>query len=204
MTRISSSLSGSVYADRGPSYYERYLKRFVPVQPPLLDLGCGFGLLLAHAGEQGIQATGLELLEDRVSDCRSRGLDARRHDLAEPLPFPDGSFGMIYCGQVIEHLAEAAKMNIFRETLRVLRPGGQFQVCSPCRHWEGAREPGHDHLLAPSELHALLRQAGWEEIVSLDYPQVVPEIPPDVLADLWASYRPDLLSQSASAMCTKR
>ena len=97
------------------------------MQPPLLDLGCGFGLLLAHAGEQGIQATGLELLEDRVSDCRSRGLDVRRADLAEPLPFPDGSFGMAYCGQVIEHLPEAAKMNIFRETLRVLRPAGQFQ-----------------------------------------------------------------------------
>ena len=200
---MASALSTSAYANRDPSAYTRYLQRFEPVQPPLLDLGCGFGLLLALAGQRGIEAVGLELLDDRVNDCRERGLDVRRHDLAERLPLPDESFGMVYCGQVIEHMPEPVKLNVFRDALRVLRPGGQFQVCSPCRHFEQAREHGHDYLLTPSELHALLRQAGWQDIVSLDYPQQVPEVPREVTLDLWRSYHPDLLSQSASAICTK-
>lgn len=201
---MADALSSSVYADREPSFYEPYLTRFEPVQPPLLDLGCGFGLLLALAAARGIEAVGLERVDERVEDCQGRGLDVRHHDLAKPLPFPDESFGMVYCGQVVEHVPEPVKLNVFREALRVLRPGGQFQVCSPCRHFEQAREPGHDYLLTPSELQALLRQAGWRNIVSLDYPQQVPEMPSDVVSDLWTRYRPDLLSQSASAICTKR
>jgi SAM-dependent methyltransferase len=201
---MANTLANSAYANREPSFYESYLSRFTPMQPPLLDLGCGFGLLLALAGEHGIDAIGVELVEDRVTDCRARGLDVRRHDLAEPLPFPDISFGMVYSGQVIEHVPEPVKLTLFAEALRVLRPGGQFQVRSPCRHYEPARQPGHDHLITPSELHALLRQAGWQDIMSLDYPQQVPEIPRDVVLDLWERYHPDLLSQSASAICTKR
>ena len=88
---------------------------------------------------------------DRIGsmDCRARGLDVRRHDLAQPLPFPDITFGMVYSGQVIEHVPEPVKLTLFREALRVLRPGGQFQVRSPCRHYDLARQPGHDHLTHP-------------------------------------------------------
>jgi len=198
-------MAKTIYETRQPSFYKSYLERFNPVQAPLLELGSGFGLLLDLATERGIKATGIELSEERVEASQARGLDVHHHNLAEPLPFPDESFGMIYCGQVIEHVPEPVKLNMFREALRVLRPGGQFQVCSPCRHWERARQDrGHDYLITPSELHALLRETGWQDIVSLDYPQPVPELPKEVLADLWARYRPDLLSQSASAMCTKR
>ncbi len=197
-------MSQSIYDERSGAWYASYLDRFESEQPPLLELGSGLGLLLDLAAERGIEATGIERDKERVEACLARGLDVRRQDLGEPWPFPDDSFGMIYSGQVIEHVPEPVKLNMFRESLRVLRPGGQFQICSPCRHYERARlDRGHYFLLTPSELHVLLREAEWQDIVSLDYPQDVPEIPKDVFADLWARYRPDLLSQSASCMCTK-
>jgi hypothetical protein len=112
---------------------------------------------------------------------------------------------MIYCGQVIEHMPPDAQDVLMREALRVLRPGGVFQVCSPCRHDEAARlQEGHISLLTPSELRVKLEAAGFTYVnQEHNYPQRVPEIPPDVFEEIWRRYRPDLLSESANAICIK-
>jgi SAM-dependent methyltransferase len=198
-------MSDEVYLARQPDWYEPYLSCFERLDPPLLELGAGHGLLLTLAAERGIDAVGVEILEERVEICREKGLDVFQHDLGEPLPFSDASFGMIYCGQVIEHMVPDAQRVMLREAFRVLRPGGQFQVRSPCRHHEPSRlQPGHDHLLTPSELEEMLRETGFSDITDLNYPQEVPEIPKKVLAEIWRRYQPDLLSESASALCTKQ
>jgi SAM-dependent methyltransferase len=198
-------MSDEVYLARKPEFYKSYLERFERLDPPLLELGAGHGLFLTLAAQRGIEACGVEILKDRVEICKEKGLDVHEHDLGQPLPYADASFGMIYCGQVIEHLAPDAQREMLREAFRVLRSGGQFQVRSPCRHYEPARlQPGHDHLLTPRELEAMLSEAGFDEVsMDLNYPQEVPELPKEVLADIWSRYRPDLLSQTASAFCIK-
>ena len=146
----------------------------------------------------------MEVSEERVEICERKGLDVKHHDLADPLPFEDQVFGAAYCGQVIEHLHPDAQRMTLSEAHRVLRPGGKLQVRSPCRHWEPARIPDHDHLLTPSELEAMLREAGFERIdLSLNYPQEIPEIPDEVVKEIWQRYHPDLLSTSAHALSTK-
>lgn len=196
-----------MYDTRPPSYYEPYLDRFTHfgAEPPLLELGAGHGLLLELARSRGIEACGVELDEERVSRCQSKGLDVIRHDLAQPLPFATNSFGMVYCGQVIEHMPFEAQDVLMREAWRVLRPGGVFEICSPCRHDEAARkQDGHISLLTPSELRAKLEAAGFRYInQDHNYPQHVPEIPRDVFEEIWNRYRPDLLSESANAICIK-
>ena len=198
-------MSDEVYLAREPNFYAPYLDRFERIEPPLLELGAGHGLLLTLAAERGIEACGVEILPERIEICQAKGLEVWEHDLGEPLPFADASFGMIYCGQVIEHMVPDAQRVMLREAFRVLRPGGQFQVRSPCRHHEPSRlQPGHDHLLTPSELEVMLREAGFNDIrMDLNYPQEVPEIPKKVLADIWRRYHPDLLSESASALSIK-
>jgi SAM-dependent methyltransferase len=197
-------MSDQVYLAREPDFYAPYLDRFEPLDPPLLELGAGHGLLLTLAAQRGIEACGVEILKDRVEICREKGLDVLEHDLGEALPFPDASFGMIYCGQVIEHMVPDAQRVMLREAFRVLKPGGQFQVCSPCRHHEPSRlQPDHDYLLTPSELEGMLRDAGFAEIRDLNFPQDVPEVADDVLTLIWDSYRPDLLSETASNICIK-
>jgi SAM-dependent methyltransferase len=197
-------MSASVYAERLPEFYAPYLARFRPLEGPFLELGAGYGLLLRLAKSRGLEVFGVEFSEERVAACQSHGLDVQQHDLADPLPLEDESFATIYCGQVIEHCPPATQRMLVREAYRVLKPSGQFQICSPCRHFEAARlQDGHDYLLTPTELQALLRDAGFSDIKPLDYPQHVPEIPPEELQFIWEAYHPDLLSLSASALCTK-
>lgn len=198
-------MSEEIYLSREPDFYAPYLDRFQPLDPPLLELGAGHGLLLTLAKQRGIDACGVEIHRGRVEICKEKGLDVREHDLGQPLPFDDETFGTIFCGQVIEHMIPEAQRVMLREAFRVLKPGGQFQVRSPCRHHEPSRlMGGHDHLLTPSELETMLRDAGFDEIVmDLNYPQEVPEIPDEVLTDIWERYRPDLLSKTASALSVK-
>jgi SAM-dependent methyltransferase len=48
-----------------------------------------------------------------------------------PLPFSDGQIELAYTSHTIEHVPDAAVENLFRETHRVLKPGGVFRVTCP-------------------------------------------------------------------------
>jgi SAM-dependent methyltransferase len=193
-----------VYSQRKKEWYAPYLKRFRPLASPFLELGAGHGLLLELAKSQGLTVFGVEYEADRVSLCQSKGLDVVQHDLANRLPYDDDTFANIYCGQVIEHVPPSTQAMLVAEAYRVLRPGGQFQICSPCRHHEASRrQRGHDFLLTPRELQELLRYAGFRDIQSIDFPQNFDDLPPDVVADIWRRYRPEILSETASALCLK-
>ncbi|MBW3657693.1 MAG: methyltransferase domain-containing protein [Actinobacteria bacterium] len=101
----------------------------------VVDLGCGAGIdaiLAAHrVGPEG-QVTGVDLLPEM---CRR----ARRHAAAaglpnvtfvegeiEALPLPDASADVVVSNGVIS--LSARKARVFREALRVLRPGGRICV----------------------------------------------------------------------------
>lgn len=58
------------------------------------------------------------------------GVDVHRHDLADPLPFPDGSFDLVVCNAVIEHL-QGIHRQVFAEAFRVLAPAGSFVFTTP-------------------------------------------------------------------------
>lgn len=198
-------MSDEVYASRKPEWYSPYLDRLGDAEPPLLELGAGHGLLLELARSRGIAACGVEVRPERVAICRAKGLFVDQHDLREPLNFADSSFGMIYSGQVIEHVPPDGQRMMLREAFRVLRPGGKFLINSPNRNHEASRlQRDHDYLLTIAELVALLRDAGFSNIdLSPNFPQSVPEIPAAELKQIWRQYMPDLLAESASALCIK-
>lgn len=61
---------------------------------------------------------------------KGAGVEVIRHDLADPLPFPDGSFDLVVCNAVVEHLHGIHKL-LFQEVRRVLAPGGVFVFTTP-------------------------------------------------------------------------
>ena len=90
----------------------------------LLDVGCDDGeLTLRFARAAGTTSPhGVELVEERATLARSRGVDVAAADLNRRLPYDDGAFDVVCGNQVIEHLADTD--TFVAELHRVLRPGG--------------------------------------------------------------------------------
>lgn len=195
-----------VYSERQPEYYETFLRRYRPLEGPLLDLGAGYGLLLEHARSKGLEVYGVEIDPFRAKICTDKGLNVIVHDLGKPLTmFQDNFFGVVYLGQVIEHMPYRDHDMVLSEAMRVLKPGGQLQITSPGRYNESEWAPDHCGLLTLSELVSKLEKIGFVEIETkkVNYLQPNKQIPEPLLRYIWETYQPDILSASASAMCRK-
>ena len=97
----------------------------------ILDIGCADGEVTETLGQiTGARVVGVDIAETAVQAARRRGIEAYRVDLnGEQLPFQDGTFGLVYMAEVIEHLA--APDRAFRELSRVLEPGGHLLLTTP-------------------------------------------------------------------------
>ena|SRR6266849_2975355 len=95
----------------------------------VLEVGVGVGTDHLQWARAGAECYGIDLTEAAVQITRSRlemyrlHSELRRAD-AERLPFPDGSFDLVYSWGVIHHSADPAQ--VIREIKRVLRPNGCF------------------------------------------------------------------------------
>jgi SAM-dependent methyltransferase len=90
----------------------------------LLDLGTSEGEFTMRVAERlgAASVSGIELIDEHAAVARSRGIDVRRADLDEGLPFEDGAFDVVHANQVIEHVRRTD--TFLRETRRVLAPDG--------------------------------------------------------------------------------
>jgi SAM-dependent methyltransferase len=94
----------------------------------VLEVGCGTGADLLQFAKHGALATGVDLTSNHVELARNRvGERAIVHKAdARQLPFDDGSFDYVYSHGVLHHCDEPEQ--VVREMMRVLRPGGRFNV----------------------------------------------------------------------------
>ncbi|MHB8189296.1 MAG: class I SAM-dependent methyltransferase [Ferrimicrobium sp.] len=135
----------------------------------VLDLGAGTGRHVRALGERGawVVAGDLDLQVDQASGGRIR-CDAHR------LPFLDGAFDVVVISEVIEHVADPAR--VLAECGRVTAASGRL-VCSVPRYlpealnWLISLEyhsvpGGHIRIVARGRLRALLREAGVEPVAS--------------------------------------
>jgi SAM-dependent methyltransferase len=85
---------------------------------PILDFGCGSGVLVQELQALGFDAHGLELGTKMIRESLRPGVSSSitLYDGQFPSPFPSGSFKSVFCSEVLEHIPdfEAAIRDIAR------------------------------------------------------------------------------------------
>lgn len=107
-------------------YIEREMGRVGGRPWRVLDLGCGSGSSVDffRARDADVQWIGLDVPDSPEADARAR-TDARFATFdGEVIPFDDGSFDLVYCKQVLEHVRHPRPL--ITDVRRVLAPGGFF------------------------------------------------------------------------------
>jgi SAM-dependent methyltransferase len=141
---------------------------------PVLDVGCGTGVLLERVTDAGYEGVGLDPSPGMLTQLRTR-----RPEISTvvgdgaALPFPDETFDLVYCVAVLHHVAEAtAVRQTLAEMSRVTRRGGHVLVwdhnpANPYWPWLMRRVPqdtGGERLIPTHEIVGGLTAGGTRPI----------------------------------------
>ena len=135
----------------------------LPSQPHALDAGCGSGRTLVELADYATEVSGLELDPDAAALARGRGLGEVQVGRLEELPWPQDSFDLITCLDVIEHVPD--DVVALQELRRVCRPGGWLLVTVPAHQalWSVHDEANHHYRrYSRVTLRGAVGRAGWE------------------------------------------
>ena len=160
----------------------RYFEQVVPEWSgaDVLDIGCAGGFLTEELARRGARVSGIDPAGDAIAAARSHatqeGLSIDyRLGIGEQLPWPDDSFDVVTCVDVLEHVGSVDR--VLAEAARVLRPGGwllfdtinrnplsAFLVITMAERIlgllpDGAHDP--DLFIKPRELRRKLEAAGF-------------------------------------------
>ena len=128
----------------GPQEIARILEGTSVEGCRVLDVGCGMGgcdleLVRRHGAAEVV---GIDVEPQLVEKCRhlasANGLTERlTFHLVEPGPFPfaDSSFDVVFSKDSMIHIPD--KQALYKDVLRVLRPGGTFLASDWLRGFEG-------------------------------------------------------------------
>lgn len=148
-----------------------------------VDVGCGYGPLVALLGREGLNAQGVEASPRAVAECRARGLNVVQ-GAAPGLPLPARSFDLVTSTHVIEHVTDPR--GFVTELAGLVAPRGILAIVTDHRwtsqyQWErwcamvsAAIPPFHtstDHtfVFSPAHLRRLLQDAGCLDVQGAVY-----------------------------------
>jgi len=178
---------GRVFSGPGGSFafLENAVDAFLPKQSTplrILDVGCGNGYWTRRLGDAGHHVVGIDASSSRINRARREAPLARfeqldiNRDIVSDLG--EEPFDVVISTEVIEHLFQPNEMA--DACFAALQPGGRFICSTPYhgylknlaiaisggwdRHHHTLREVGHIKFFSADTLHALLEDAGFENI----------------------------------------
>jgi len=133
----------------------------------VLDVGTGSGLFAEQFAAKGLLVTGLDVNPDMLAAARQHVPSGTfQEGVAEKLPFPDGSFDLVFMGLLLHEtddtlLAMNEAYRVDHERLAVLEWPDEEQSFGPPR----------EHRLPEKTIALLASQAGFKEVnpIRLDY-----------------------------------
>jgi ubiquinone/menaquinone biosynthesis C-methylase UbiE len=175
--RRAYARTAAEYDERWRHYLEVTISRTIAAIPatpgaPLLDVGCGTGVLIERvmARYPDLRVTGADPSPEMLAVARARVPAGARLVLAvaEALPFPSGTFGVVVTSSSLHHWRDPA-MGL-REIARVLGPAGLLVLTDwradhlPTRLRDvflRLGHPSHGRALTVAAARAALRAAGF-------------------------------------------
>jgi len=133
----------------------------LPGEARILDAGCGSGRNMVELASYGT-VVGVELSERAVERARARAVGEVIRGSLEELPFPEGSFDLAVCLDVIEHLDD--DLAALRELRRVVRKDGWLVLTVPAYQWLWSHHDvvnQHRRRYNRRQLLAVAAKAGW-------------------------------------------
>jgi SAM-dependent methyltransferase len=167
---VDPALERQLLAAEEDHYWFRARRRIVddviraltlPSEPALLDAGCGGGRNLVDLARIG-SVSAIEPSAPSYEKAQGRGIGRVLRARIEEMPFPDDSFDVVTCLDVIEHVEDdAAGLATLR---RVTRSGGFLVVTVPAYDWlwsEHDRVNHHYRRYDRRSLERVATGAGW-------------------------------------------
>jgi len=144
------------YATNFRNWMRSELRR-LPRDATILEVGCGDGAFTKDLAEYSSDITALDISAHQIQLNARAYPDLRflQHDVSERLPFDEGTFEVIWCSEVLEHLFDPGFA--LREMFRVMAPGGKLLVTVPYHglfknvmialfKWDEHFAPTHPHV----------------------------------------------------------
>jgi len=119
-----------------------YIKRRLAITrlpgKTVLDIGCGGGFLAEEFARDGFAVTGIDPADRSLEAARKHAAENNleidyRTGKGEALPFSDGSFDIVACCDVLEHVDDLGL--VISEAARTLKAGGVFFYDTVNRTW---------------------------------------------------------------------
>ena len=136
----------------------------------VLDIGCGRGEFLELLRTEGIGSYGIDVDEDMVNYCRSRGLCVERIDAISYLQeIEDKGLDGVFLDQVVEHLENEYLMKVLRLSYQKMIYGSYIvaETVNPLSFTSFANfyiDMSHKKPLHPQTLSYLFESAGFREV----------------------------------------
>jgi 2-polyprenyl-6-hydroxyphenyl methylase/3-demethylubiquinone-9 3-methyltransferase len=98
--------------------------------PKVLDVGCGGGILSEALAKAGAQVTGIDLSQESIKAARQHAqsqnlsIDYREISAEEIAQTQAGSFDVVTCMEMLEHVPEPEK--VIAACAQALKPGGHI------------------------------------------------------------------------------
>lgn len=136
----------------------------------VLDIGCGRGEFLELARDKGINARGIDVDEDMINFCKSKGLNVELKDAIKALEeIEDKSLDGIFISQVVEHLSPDYLINMLNLCNKKMKYGFYIiiETVNPLSLFSFANfyiDLSHVKPVHPETLKFLVNTAGFREV----------------------------------------